>query len=321
MIKKNEHKRLMKVWESVGPGIYQTWNRLETRMPLFLKHINILREKNVLEFGCNAGIYGYEISKIAKYYIGIDQGKYYILQANETKKLMNMNNALFLNRPAKGFIRDQQKAELRNIPTHDINAIFATFVLYHLSDKETDLIEEYLLPKCDAALIMTRTSKRSPWKKYNSNHFEVPENCATWLEKAGFITSIEWHHTKKFAIITGEKKDDNNKRESGRNKKSTRITTERRRSSSINKNGVSQGGTMLHAKREIDAERTNGVLSSVQTGVGAEGILQGGQRGELSSDVESGKKRMEQKKKTDAVQGNSGIPQDSKSPPEFGISV
>lgn len=204
MISKKQHTELEKLWLKKG-AVYQRWNRLQTRMPLFLKHVGCLAGKSVLEFGCNAGIYGYEIAKIAEHYIGIDQGDYYIAQAKETRKFFDMQNARFINKRAKQFLRDQQKDFESGRPAYKINAIFATFVLYHLSDKETDIIEEWLLPRCDVAFIMTRTSKRSPWKSYNKNHFEKPANCSRWLQNAGFETMVEWNPDKKFAAIVGQR--------------------------------------------------------------------------------------------------------------------
>ena len=92
MIDKKTHAKLEKKWAKAGRGVYQRWNRLETRMPLFLKHVDKFKGLDVIEFGCNAGIYGYEISKRAKSYIGVDQGDYYIKQANITKKFFEMEN-------------------------------------------------------------------------------------------------------------------------------------------------------------------------------------------------------------------------------------
>ena len=196
MIDKKTHKKLEKKWLR-HHAVYQRWNRIETRMPLFLKHVDKFKGLDVLEMGCNAGIYGYEIAKVAKSYIGIDQGKEYIKQAEETKKFFKMDNAEFLNRPVKGFIRDCEKAEQFQIMRYTINALFATFVLYHLSDKETDLIKKTILPRCKLVIIMTRTSKRSPWKKYNSLKLHKIKNVEKYLTGAGFTCKSTTHYNKK----------------------------------------------------------------------------------------------------------------------------
>lgn len=220
-------------------------------MPIFLKHVDKFSGKNVVEFGCNAGIYGYEISKVAKSYVGVDQGEDYIKQANVTKKVMKMNNAIFYNKYVKQFIRDLQKDEDRNEAATNINAIFASFVLYHLKDKETDLIKEYLLPKCDLVIILTRTSKRSPWKKYNSLKLHKIKNVEAYLESAGFVCESEMHDDGKFGItIATRKTDADNNGESGGSKKSSGKGTRGRRSSSVESGRVSEGSEMLSAERE-----------------------------------------------------------------------
>ena len=53
MIKQSVHEKLEKKWMKVGPAVYQRWNRLATRMPLFLKYVKHLKGLNVVEFGCN----------------------------------------------------------------------------------------------------------------------------------------------------------------------------------------------------------------------------------------------------------------------------
>jgi 2-polyprenyl-3-methyl-5-hydroxy-6-metoxy-1,4-benzoquinol methylase len=178
-------------------AVYQRWNRIETRMPTFLEHVKLFKGLNVLEMGCNAGIYGYEIAKVAKSYIGADQGKEYIKQAQETKKFFKMDNAIYVNRPIKGFVRDIQKAEAQNVMPYEINALFATFVLYHLSDKETDLLKQTILPRCKLVIIMTRTAKRSPWKKYNSMKLHKIKNVEKYLTSAGFTCKSTTHYNKK----------------------------------------------------------------------------------------------------------------------------
>jgi len=300
MLDKATHAKVEKIWAKLGPGVYQRWNRLETRMPLFLKYIDKFKGKNVIEFGCNAGIYGYEIAKVAQSYIGVDQGDYYIAQAQATKKFFDMNNATFKCKRVKAFIRDCQKAEERGEDTPKINAVFATFVLYHLNDKETDLIAEYLFPKCGTVVIMTRTSKRSPWRKYNGRKLHEIKNVEKYLEENGYQCESEMHVSKKFGITIATKEivDDNDNGKGEGDRQGTNKSTRRPRSPRVSKRRVREGGEVLPAEREVDAERSNGVLPQAQAGVGTEGDVQGGQREMLSSEQTGGDEGVEEQEET-----------------------
>lgn len=209
MISKELHDKLMKKWAKVGRGCYQKWSRMH-RLEFFLKYIHHFKGKQVLELGCNAGIYGYETAKVAKSYVGVDQGDYYIKQSLITQKYMENPNVEFICGKVKDFIKMDIRGEA---PKY--NALFASFALYHFTRKETDRITETILPKCDVVIISTRTAKRSGFKKYNPWHFEKPANVVKYLKE--FKCEIFWHETKKFAIIVGVKNE--NKRSSKGNTK------------------------------------------------------------------------------------------------------
>lgn len=308
MIEKAMHARLEAKWAKIHAP-YQRWNRLKTRMPLFLKYVDSFNDKDVLELGCNAGIYGYEIAKRAKTYIGVDQGDCYIKQAQITKKDLDMKNATFVAKRVKSFIRDRQKSK-DAIP--NINALFATFVLYHLSDKETDLIGSEIFPNCDTVLIMTRTSKRSPWKKYNSRKLQKIENVEKYLKEYGFSVKSEMHPSGKFGITKGVKNVDD-KREREGNTKGADKSAGRRSTSGVSKRRVREGSQVLSSGRQADAKGTDGVLPQVQAGVGPESDVQGGQRKVLSRKQEGGDERVEEQKKTGAIRGDTEVTKTSES--------
>lgn len=210
MITKELHDKLMKKWAKVGKGLYQKWSRMH-RLEFFLKYIDHFKGKHVLELGANAGLYGYEIAQVAKSYIGVDRGDYYIRQANITKKYIENPNVEFICGKVKDFI----KMDIRG-KAPKYNALFASFALYHFTKKETDRITETILPKCDVVIISTRTTKRTPFKNYNPWHFEKPKNVVKYLK--GFKCEIHWPASKKFAIIIGVKNE---------NKRSSKGNTER----------------------------------------------------------------------------------------------
>lgn len=308
MISKKKHDALMKKWEKIH-AVYQRYSRLETRMPLFLKYIKCLEGKHVLELGCNAGIYGYEIAKIAKSYVGVDQGDCYIKQAKITQVDMDMKNATFLCRPVKGFVRDCMKHP-DNAPP--INAVFATFVLYHLKDKETDLLAENILPRCDTVLIMTRTSKRSPWKRYNSRKLHKIKNVEIYLKENGFKCKSEMHPTGKFGITLGVKNADN-KRDSERITQSESKGAGRSGASSVDKGRLRKGGQLFSAGRQTTTEGPDGILPQVQTAVGGKGDVQGGQRKVLPRQQKSSHERVEKQKEAGTIRDNPEVAKDRES--------
>lgn len=311
MINKKEYAELEKKWLK-HHEVYQRWNRIETRMPLFLKHIDKLKGLDVLELGCNAGIYGYEISKVAKSYIGTDQGECYINQANETKKFFNMTNATFYAKRVKSFIRDCQKHPESAPP---INALFATFVLYHLNEKETNLIKEYVLPKCSIVIIMTRTSKRSPWKKYNPLKLHEIKNVEKYLESAGFVCKSETHYNEQkkkidfgITIAIKENQDDKSQGQDNGNRKSEDKSTTRRSPQSIKRGRIPKGSKVLHAQQQTSPEGTDGILSEIQSQLGSESVLQSRQREMLPTELESSKEGMDETQEIRTLQCDTEVP-------------
>jgi len=207
MISKELHNELIDKWAKVGRGVYQKISRRH-RLKYFMNHVDLFKGKDVVEYGCNAGLYGYEISQVANSYTGVDKGDYYILQSEITKKYMKNPNVTFYNESVKSFIKRDLRGEA---PKY--NALFASFVLYHLSKKETDRIAETVLPKCDIVVIPTRTKKRTPWKNYNPYKFNKPENVKKYLEKSGFKVEIVWpegtaatQKKQKYCYVIGKRK-------------------------------------------------------------------------------------------------------------------
>ena len=307
MIDKELHLKLEKMWKKVGRVIYQKRSRVVKRMPFFLKYIHHFKGKDVLELGCNAGIYGYELAQVAKSYIGVDRGDYYIDQANITKKYIKNPNVIFYNMSVNDFIKSDIMGE---IPTY--NALFSSFALYHFADKETDKMMESVLPKCDIVIIQTRTKKRSPWKKYNSRKFWKPKNCAKYLEECGFKCKIIMGPEDKFAEIIGIRKevlDVDDKRESDGDGKGADKGTGRRGTPG-GQAWKLKGSKVLSPEREADAEGPDSVLPQVQEGLGPESVLQGGQREELQNKSEGDSEGVEDKKENGGV--DTEVNEDSK---------
>ena len=195
---KKEYKKIAKKWKG---HIYQTWERVGHRIQYFSKFVGEFAGKDVLELGCNAGLYGYVISKKANSYIGIDYGKTWIKQAQRTAKCMQNKNGRFDPMKVKTLISLLRKEKFE----HKFNALFASYAIYHFNDSEINGIYKYILPKCDLVIIQTRTKKKTPWQFYNRKKFWNPDNVVHWLNKAGFECSVHWPEHKKFAEIVGKR--------------------------------------------------------------------------------------------------------------------
>ena len=83
------------------------------------------------------------------------------------------------------------------------NALYASFVLYHLSDEEIELLKTEILPNCEVVIIPNRNKERG--KQKNSHHLNRPEEVAKLLSNAGFTTKIDTSFEKGYSIIIGTK--------------------------------------------------------------------------------------------------------------------
>jgi len=203
MISKAKHAEIAKGWSGVH---YQHFPRLKKRLPFLLPLLDCLKGKDVLEFGSNAGMYGWHLAQIAKSYTGVDYQAQYHKQALHTQKFIENPNVTFLNMNVKDFV----KVTKADPEKHPFNAIFMSYVLYHFSDKEVKRMKETLLPKCDIVFIQTRNAARDTGRKgrteHNSGKFWLESKVRKWLESAGFECETHWPKGKEFHEIIGRRK-------------------------------------------------------------------------------------------------------------------
>lgn len=183
MISKSSYNEISSQWEG---DVFQNWKRIKKRLPLFEKNIlPHLAGKRVLEIGCNAGIYAWHIAPIAKSYIGIDISENYIRQATITAKYIKGAPVSFIHSSLGDFA-----------PGEDLfDAVFASFLLYHLSDAEVEIFEKKIAPRCDVLAVQIRAKKR--WTA-NSFNFMNAENVEALFSRAACNCRIywaNWRHT------------------------------------------------------------------------------------------------------------------------------
>lgn len=189
MITKEEYKQISSEWEG---DIYQKWKRIKVRLKFFCTFVDIFKDRNVVELGSNAGLYGYEIAKVARSYVGVEIGETFYKQSLITKKYIKNSNVAFCNLSAEIFLHFNKSVE----------ALFICFTLYHLSDKEIEMLKE-ILPNCRIVFIQTRSRKRRSEK--NSYKLWKPNNVNKFLKEAGFTTKTYWHKSEKFFETIGIK--------------------------------------------------------------------------------------------------------------------
>ena len=185
--------KLVKEWESkVGPA-YQIPRRSKDRLVHFCKHcIPHLKDKAVVEIGANAGIFGYEIAKVAKRYIGVEPANKvreakkekprtdYFKQAQITlEQIKEFNpNAVFLHDTIPEFCKREFTG----------NAFVACFALYHFLNHEIDLLKEHVWPRCDVVIIQNRVQDRP--KQHNKYKFYKTKNVVEFFEQLGFGVNV-----------------------------------------------------------------------------------------------------------------------------------
>jgi len=278
---KSEYEKIAKGWLLKA---YQRWDRLNIRLKFFAQFAPLFEGMDVLEFGCNAGMYAWEVAHYAKSVIGVDPSDRYMDQAVVTEKAIHKfnPNVSFVKRRVKGWIRDQEKAIERGEAVATFNAMCASFAIYHLCDAEIRLIERYVLPKCELVIIQNRTKKRTNrkknklWREHNGYKFEKNKNMVAWLEKNGFECELHWGPDKKFCDAIGRRKDATGGDADG----DTEVESEgaeRQNSPKLGQGRPDQGSAQpvvdtAGRNGEDSPEGDDGSILSIQGGQGAEGV-------------------------------------------------
>ena len=282
MISKELYKEISSQWKA---RIYQKYERLECRYPLFLKGIDVFKGKHVLEIGANAGMAAMEIAKVAKQYTGVELAEGYYRQSLITKKYIQNQNVTFNNCSVKSYIKRLLDGRYKDKP----NACYMSYVLYHFEDKEVEMFKKHILPLLDVVIVQSRYAKRNikGRRKHNSYGFWHPDNVKKYLQGAGFNTTMKWGPNKKFHFIIGTKQEevitrecdilkvakDVNTGESEVHTKSKSASTDGRRTRK-REGRIVEGNTRGSVGRESDSKGQSGDVRAEKRGNGDQSILQ-----------------------------------------------
>lgn len=208
MIDKVTWKKLEKEWGKIGK-VYQERRRVEHRLAFFCEHaLEHLRDKNVHEIGCNAGVYAIPISTVAHSYTGIEPGNKiakkpyktnYFKQAQMTENWIGLHQVHFKNMTLREFVEADQEYPLTPAGEEGAqHALVAAYCLYHWSDSEIELFKCHMLAKYTTVIIQTRNQKRP--KKHNSYKFWKARNVEKFFHNQGFEVNTIWEKDKKFSL-------------------------------------------------------------------------------------------------------------------------
>jgi 2-polyprenyl-3-methyl-5-hydroxy-6-metoxy-1,4-benzoquinol methylase len=185
MISKQLHDEISSQWEG---EVFQNWDRVSSSIPLFEKKLlPHLAGRRVLEIGCNAGIYAWHIAPIARSYIGIDASENFIRQAHVTARHIQGAPVSFVHAALRDFKPGQA----------DYDAVFASYVLYHVTDEEVEIFEKVIAPRCDLLVVQFRTRKK---RSVNSHNFMKARNVKALFDRAGFDFRVYWKDWKHTAF-------------------------------------------------------------------------------------------------------------------------
>ena len=200
MIDTKKWEELIREWETIGP-CYQIPHRSHNRLVHFCEYcVPLLAGKDVIEIGCNAGVFAYEIAKVAKSYIGVEPANKARQKKKEKPKTDYFQQALLTKKhiqefnPNVDFVHDTI-CEFCKKPFVG-NAFVACFALYHFLNDEIALLKEHVWPKCDIVIIQNRVQDRP--KHHNSYKFYKTARVVKFFKSLGF---------EDIAIVSGQSED------------------------------------------------------------------------------------------------------------------
>lgn len=175
-------------------SVYHSYSFITERFTQTAGQLDVLKDLNILEIGCNSSLFSWSLLPIVKNYTGIDKNIGHYQQAQITLDCLKSRS----NNPSQ--IYNMSLSHFCNTQKLQYNGLFNAYVLYHLNDNEITLLKEKILPNCKAIVTVIRTKERKG--KCNSYYLNRKENVIRFFEEAGFKVKI-CHLTEYYFILTG----------------------------------------------------------------------------------------------------------------------
>ena len=179
--------------------MYHKYGSFKDRFEFFEKHLSVLKDRNVLEIGCNSGMFAWSLMCYASSLIELEKQEKYYNQAKITLDCLKSKwvgkQVCLLNKSFKEFVLDKDRKP--------VDALYASYVLYHMSDEEIQLLKETILPFCKAVVIPTRKKERT--SQINSLFLNREEAVKKLFVEAGFSVSVDRLDKEGCFILVGTK--------------------------------------------------------------------------------------------------------------------
>lgn len=193
VITEKMYNEIKNKWPNGSP-IYHNYGTLVHRYSLIKDYIHLLKNCDVLEIGANSGLFMYSLMQHASTLIELEPHDEYSQQCLITLDCLSdyHNGKVSV---LKNTLEEFSKTN------YEFNALYASFVLYHLNDNEIKILQEQILPKCEVVIIPNRNKERG--KKKNSYNLNRPQEIAKLLQTNGFKTKIDLLNNTGYSVIVG----------------------------------------------------------------------------------------------------------------------
>lgn len=192
---------IVKKWNK-DIGIYHHWGTINHRYKLVKEKIALLKNKNVLEIGCNSGMFMWSIMNYANKLIEVEKQKKYYEQCEQTLISLidkHYDRVIAYNSSFKEYLKNKSTDK-------NFNALYASFILYHMNNEEIELLKSKVLSKCNVVIIPNRNKERR--NLINNHYLNRPEAIRALLEASNFKVDIIYPD-KGYSVIIGIKNDKN----------------------------------------------------------------------------------------------------------------
>lgn len=151
--------------------------RKEKEKAALVKNLDLLKDRFVVDIGCNAGYLTYHTAKYARQWVGIERDIHWHAQAMATKKYIETPGE-FLNCSIEEFGE-------KFVDKYDYDTVFGSCILYYLVPKELELMQTKILSKCSMVMLISREDK-PPKTLWNQRDLGKYKNIQQFLVETGF---------------------------------------------------------------------------------------------------------------------------------------